>query len=54
MRYVTVESIAYSMASGLGARLRLTYEVRPLRDGVESWFLVSMEEMPPERAPLLT
>ena len=54
MRYVTVESLAYSMASGQGARLRLTYEVRSLRDGVESWFLVSMEEMQPERAPRLT
>lgn len=54
VRYVTVESLAYSMASGQGARLRLTYEVRSLRDGVESWFLVSMEEMQPERAPRLT
>jgi hypothetical protein len=45
MRYVTLESIAYSVASGRRARLRLTYEVKPLRDGVESWFLVSMEEM---------
>ena len=45
MRYVIVESIAYSVASGRRARLRLTYEVRPLREGVESWFLVSMEEV---------
>ena len=50
MRYVDVESISYCVASGRPARLRLTYEVKPLRDGVESWFLVGMEEVPVERA----
>ena len=50
MRYVNVESVAYCVAAGRCARLCLTYEVRPLRDGVESWFLVSMEEMKTEWA----
>ena len=45
MRYVTVERIAYSVASGHPVCLRLTYEVKPLRDGLESWFLVSSEEI---------
>lgn len=43
--YVTVESTAYSVCSHHPARFRLTYEVRPLRDGVESWFLIAMEEL---------
>ena len=43
MRYVTVESIAFCAASGHPVCLRLTYEVKPLRDGLESWFLVSSE-----------
>jgi hypothetical protein len=45
MRYVIVESVAYSTTTCRRARLRLTYEVKRLREGVESWFLVSMEEM---------
>ena len=45
MRYVTVESTAYSVASCRQARFRLTYEVKPLREGLESWFLLSMEEI---------
>lgn len=48
MRYIVVESVAYSIASCRGVCLRLTYEVKPFRDGVESWFLVSTEELPPE------
>ena len=44
MRYVTVENIAYNVASGRKTVLRLTYEVKPLREGVESWFLVSSEQ----------
>ena len=44
MRYVTVENIAYSAASGRPVNVRLTYEVQPLRDGVERWFLLSSEE----------
>ena len=43
--YVTVEKDAYCVASGHVARFRLTYEVTPLRDGVERWFLIAMEEM---------
>ena len=54
MRYVVIESFAYSVASCRGACLRLTYEVRPLRDGVESWFLVCTEEMPTLGASNLT
>jgi hypothetical protein len=45
MRYVTVESIAYCVASRHPARFRLTYEVKPLREGMESWFLLSMEKI---------
>ena len=45
MRYVTVESIDCCSASGHPVYLRLTYEVKRLRDGLESWFLVSSEEM---------
>lgn len=47
MRYVTVESIAYCVASCRQMRFRLTYEVKPLREGLESWFLVSTEEVQP-------
>jgi len=45
MRYVVVENIAFCVASCRRALLRLTYEVKPLRDGIESWFLLSSEEM---------
>lgn len=45
MRYITVENIAYSVATCRPARFRLTYEVKPLRVGLERWFLVSMEEI---------
>jgi len=45
MRYITVESIAYCVASCRQALFRLTYEVKPLREGLESWFLLSMEEI---------
>jgi hypothetical protein len=54
VRCVTVESVAYCVASSRSAWLRLTYEVRPLRDGVESWFLLSMEEMQPVPSAGLT
>ena len=43
--YVTVEKDAYCVASGHPARFRLTYEVTPLRDGVERWFLIAMKEL---------
>jgi len=46
MHYVTVESTAYSVACCRQMLFRLTYEVKPLREGVESWFLVCMEEVP--------
>ena len=46
MRHETVESTAYCIASCRAARVRLTYEVKPLRDGIESWFLISAEEIP--------
>lgn len=45
MRYVTVETIAYCAGSGHPVYLRLTYEVKPWREGLESWFLVSSEKM---------
>ena len=45
MRYVTIESIAYCVISCRPERFRLTYEVRPLREGMESWFLLSMEKI---------
>lgn len=45
MRYETIESLAYSVAAGHPKRFRLTYEVKPLREGMESWFLVSMQEI---------
>ena len=45
MRYVTVESTAYCVVSCRQAHFRLTYEVKPLREGLESWFLLSMEEI---------
>jgi hypothetical protein len=45
VHYVTVENTAYCVASRGPARLRLTYEVKTLRDGVESWFLIAMEEL---------
>ena len=44
--YVTVESTAYCVALRRATQLRLTYEVSRLRDGVTSWFLVAMEEIP--------
>jgi hypothetical protein len=43
--YVTVESIAYCVTSHREVRLRLTYEVKPLREGLERLFLVSSEEI---------
>ena len=46
MRYVVVESKAQCVNSAREALFRLTYEVKPLRDGLESWFLVFMEEIP--------
>jgi len=46
MDYVTVETIGYCVNGYRLARYRLTYEVKPLRDGVSSWFLVAMEELP--------
>ncbi len=45
MRYVTIESTAYSISAGRERRFRLTYEVKPLREGLESWFLVSKQEI---------
>ena len=48
--YVTVEKDAYCVASGHPARFRLTYEVTPLRDGVERWFLIAMKELEPASA----
>ena len=45
MRYVTVERIAYCVSSSCQANFRLTYEVKPLREGLESWFLISLEEL---------
>jgi hypothetical protein len=45
MRKVVVESVACCINSNRVAKYRLTYEVRPLREGLESWFLVSMEEI---------
>ena len=45
MRYVTIECSAYCVSSSCQANLRLTYEVKPLREGLESWFLVSLEEI---------
>ncbi len=45
MRYVTIESTAFSLAAGRPGRFRLTYEVKPLRDGLESWFLVNKQEI---------
>jgi hypothetical protein len=45
MRYVTIECVAYCVASCREANFRLTYEVRPLRDGLESWFLISMVQI---------
>ena len=43
--YFTVETTAYCVASSHTKQLRLTYEVRPLQDGLERWFLVAMEEL---------
>jgi len=43
--WVTVESAAYCLASHRSARFRLTYELRPLPEGLQSWFLVSMERL---------
>ena len=54
MRYVTVESVAYCVASCRPARFRLTYDVRPLREGLESRFLLSMEEVQNDVASNLT
>ena len=51
MRYVTVESVAACVGSCRQANFRLTYEVRPLRDGLESWFLVSMEQIGTDTPP---
>jgi hypothetical protein len=45
MRYVTIESTAYSVSAGREKRFRLTYEIKPLREGLESWFLVAKQEM---------
>ena len=46
MRYVVIENSAYCVLTRREARFRLTYEVKPLREGLERWFLVSMEEIP--------
>jgi hypothetical protein len=54
MRYITVESTAYCVASCRQAHFRLTYEVKPLREGLESWFLLSMEEIQNEPPSNLT
>lgn len=46
MRYVTVETFTCCADSGHPVYLRLIYEVKPWREGLESWFLVSSEKMP--------
>ena len=51
MRYVVVESTAHCVVSGRPACFRLTYEVKPLREGLESWFLVFMEKIPAAASP---
>jgi hypothetical protein len=51
MDYVTVETIGYCVNSYRLARYRLTYEVKPLRDGLASWFLVAMEELTESSTP---
>jgi hypothetical protein len=48
--YVTVENDAYSVASGHPAQFRFTYEITPLRDGVDRWFLIAMKELEPASA----
>ena len=47
MSYVTVESTVYCVTSRREGRFRLTYEVKPLREGLDRWFLVAMEEIQP-------
>jgi hypothetical protein len=45
MRYETIETNAFCVTAGREKRFRLTYEVRPLREGLESWFLISKQEI---------
>jgi len=43
--YVTVERDAFRLASRHPARFRLTCEIRPLRDGIDRWFLIAVEKL---------
>jgi hypothetical protein len=45
VNYITVETTAYSLKSHQPALFRLIYEVTRLREGLERWFLVGMEEL---------
>jgi hypothetical protein len=45
MRYVSIQTQAYSIRLRRNCLFHLTYEVMPWREGSERWFLVSAQEI---------
>ncbi len=45
MRYVSIQTRAYSIRLGRDCLFHLTYEAMPWREGSERWFLISAEEI---------
>lgn len=45
MRYVSLQTQAYSIRLRRNCLFHLTYEVMPWREGSERWFLVSAQEI---------
>jgi hypothetical protein len=45
MRYVSIQTRAYSIRLRRNCLFHLTYEVMPWREGSERWFLVGAQEI---------
>jgi len=43
MRYITITITCYCIALKRIAKMRITYQVTALRDGLEKWFKLSEE-----------